>query len=260
MKKYCFKVIVALLFGGLSACTSPQQPRPLLIATAANLQYAMRDLTAAFTAESGIACELILGSSGKLTAQIRAGAPYHVFLAADEQYAEAIFRAGLAAEPPETFAYGQLIWWSVTQAIPEDLTVLATDAVPHIAIAQPRTAPFGVAAVEALQYLKLYEALEPKLVYGESVAQANQFVTTGAATYGLTALSTTRIPAYQETGQWVAVDTQAYQPIEQSVVTLTADELLRPQAVAFQRFLFSAPARAILRAHAYRLPANTPTQ
>lgn len=237
----------------LSGCNSDQQEK-LLIATAANMQFAMEELCEAFAAETGIACHPVISSSGKLTAQITAGAPYSVFVSADMKYPEKLAQEGFTLAPPQIYATGQLIFWSMNL---DSITpsILTSENVKHIAIANPKTAPYGKAAIDYLKTHNLYNAVEHKLVYGESIAQVNQFVTTHSVDIGITALSVVSTPGQKRQGKWQKLATNGYQPIQQGIVLLKSEANTEKKAELFYAFLFSEKAQAILQAHGY-LPST----
>lgn len=236
----------------LTACRSPE-PAKLTIATAANMQFAMEALTRAFTTETGIACNLTVSASGKLTAQIREGAPYDVFVAADMKYPDELFKAGLATRAPEAYARGRLVLWSAKPGLEPSLPGLADSAIRHIALANPRTAPYGLAAEEALKRQGLYEALAYKFVYGESIAQTTQFISTQAAEAGFTAMSVVLSEQMKGKGRWIEVDPALYAPIDQGIVVLRRAETDGAAAEKFYTFMFSAKAKAILKQFGYEI-------
>lgn len=223
----------------------------LTIATAANMQFAMEALSTSFTTETGIECETIIGSSGKLTAQIKQGAPFDVFISADMKYPTVLYNSGMTTDAPKIYAYGNLVLWTTIPDIPfhnfaNCISLLASDTIHHIALANPKTAPYGVAAIEVLKHYKLFEKVESKLVFGESIAQTNQFITTQAAEVGFTAKSVALSPKIKNIGQWVAIESDIYTPIAQGVVILKQAENRLPQSKKFYNFLFSAKAKEIL--------------
>ncbi len=220
------------------------------VAVAANAQFVMEALRKAFKAESGTDLEPIVSSSGKLTAQIRNGAPYEVFLSADTKYPDELHKAGFAAEAPRVYAYGVLVLWSgQKRALPPNLQFLSGTDIAKIAVANPKLAPYGEAAVQALSYYKLYPRIARKLVFGESIAQVNQYVLSGAAPLGFTAKSVVLDSAAAGKGAWVEVDRKAYQPIAQSVVLLKKGQ--SAGARQFYEFLSGAKAKAIFRKYGY---------
>jgi molybdate transport system substrate-binding protein len=222
-----------------------------MIATAANVQFAMAGLVKEFAAESGISCEIILGSSGKLTAQFMAGAPYDIFVSADMKYPEALHAAGRTTGKPEVYAYGLLVLWTLREDIEPAMEMLDDHRVRHVAIANPRTAPYGEAAREALVNYRLYEKITGKLVYGESIAQVNQFILSGTAEAGFTSKSVVLSEEMQNKGKWIEVDRELYSPIAQGAVIIRQDGKDPANAEAFYHFLYSEKAQEILRNSGY---------
>lgn len=227
------------------------ETRGVTIATAANMQYAMKALMEEFRAKTGIPCEVVTGSSGKLTAQITEGAPFDIFVAANRMYPEEVARRGLAAQPPAVYAYGSLVLWTLNHEDLLSLDSLQSESVTHIAMANPKTAPYGQAALEVLTRFDLQQSLEPKFVYGESVAQTNQFVLSGAAELGFTALSVVVSPQMQGKGHWKLIEKNLYSPIEQAVVLLAPGGETSEEAEHFYRFLLSAESGIILEKFGY---------
>lgn len=221
----------------------------IVIATAANVQFAMDELIRAFSEESGTTCETVLGSSGKLTAQISEGAPFDVFVSADMKYPEELYKNGLTTGPPEIYAYGKLVLWTLSDSLPD----LTDRRVKHIAIANPKTAPYGTAAVEALKNAGILERVQDKLVYGESISQTNQFIISKTADVGFTAKSVVLSPEINGQGRWEEIDEKAYTPIAQGAVIIQQREPLKKGAEAFYLFLFSEKAKQILQHYGYRV-------
>lgn len=250
MKLPVLLLLLVICLGSLSCRKSPSKEKNITVATAANMQFAMEALVAQFTARTGISCEVIIGSSGKLTAQIKEGAPYDLFVAANLLYPEEIARSGRAKSPPEIYAYGTLVLWTLTEGLEPSLEVLSGQEVTHIALANPKTAPYGRAAEEVLHYYSLYDSLRPKLVFGESIAQTNQFIASGAAEIGFTSLSVVVSPAMKGKGKWIALDSAGYSPIEQAVVLLNRDEATGG-AQLFYDFLLSEEAGQVLKNFGY---------
>ena len=237
-----------------SACTPPQAPK-LVIATAANMQFAMEELVASFAKKTQIPCETVVGSSGKLTAQIQAGAPFDVFVSADLRYPQRLHEAGLTEGPAEVYAYGQLVLWSLSKDTSPSLDVLSAPTIKHIALANPQTAPYGQAAQSVLQATQLWDSIQPKLVFGESIAQTNQFIISGAAEVGFTALAVVKSDGMRDQGQWEIIPTELYQPIEQGVVVLSQD-VSTEEARTFVDFLLSEEAKVILDKFGYITALN----
>jgi molybdate transport system substrate-binding protein len=211
----------------------------------------MDSLVTGFNKEYETQCEVIPGSSGKLFAQIREGAPYDIFLSADPIYTESLHREGLTADEPGIFAYGALVLWSVNPNINPSLGILETYSIRHIALANPKIAPFGRAAMEVLHHHGLEQKIMSKLVYGESVAQANQFIESGSADIGFTSLAIVMSPEFEKTGKWVLVDPSAYNPLPHGAVLIKNDKLMKTGAREFYQYLFTTEGQAILKNFGY---------
>ncbi len=242
----------------LTACgetAEKEDDKTIILAVSANMQFAMEALTEAFLEETGVQCQSVVSSSGKLTAQIKKGAPFDVFVAANMKYPNEIQNSGLAASPPKVYAYGQLVLWSVKEDMDLSVDMLTQEVVRHIAVANPTIAPYGVAAVEALRNHGLLEQLEEKLVYGESIAQTNQFILTGSAEAGFTAQSVVLSPRLKGKGHWIAIEESYYPPIEQGVVVIQRDKP-REAARKFYDYLSSEKARSILEKYGYGIGKN----
>lgn len=226
----------------------------LRVAVAANAQFVAEKLAEAFKKQSGIEAQLIVSSSGKLTTQIEQGAPFDVFLSADMKYPQELYQKKMTIAAPKIYAYGALVIWTKANVVlNKNLSGLNTAAIKKIAIANPKLAPYGTAAEEAMQKTNTFATLKPKLVYGESIAQVNQYLLAGAVDAAFTAKSVVLDPAQKGIGRWTEVDSKLYHPIAQGVVVLKAS---KGQSLAaanqFYQFLFSAQAKQIFKAYGYR--------
>ena len=197
------------------------------------MQFAMEALVNIFEEETGIACEIIVSSSGKLTAQIKEGAPYHIFVSADMKYPEDLYKAGFSTAKPAVYAHGNLVMWSTSLDSTLSIESLQHKKIKHIAIANPQTAPYGAAALATLKYYKIYTAVKEKLVYGESISQTNQFIISSAAEVGFTAKSVVLSPRVKVKGQWVSVNSKAYTPIKQGIILIKTSDEIKPKALQF---------------------------
>ena len=236
--------------------TTPCVAGSLTIAVAANVQFAFQDLQAAFTRETGIDIQTIIGSSGKITAQVRSGAPFDVFLSADMNYPQTLHKEGLANSAPIVYAYGTLVLWTMSDLdLTPGLKVLTDAKVSKVAIANPKLAPYGRAALQALTHYHITDAVQAKAVFGENVSQVNQYVYSQNVTAGFTAKSVVLSPTMRGKGHWIEVPLDTYQPIAQGVVILKhgADNA-EANCESFIRFLATAPARKILADYGYGLP------
>ncbi len=240
----------------LVAASAPAGAAELRVAVAANVQYAFDDLRAAFKKETGHDAVPAYGSSGKFTAQIMNGAPFDVFMSADMAYPERLYREGHATHAPKPYAYGALVLWTLKEF---DLTdwqaVLAAPSVKRIAVANPKTAPYGRESINVLTHYQLKDKLQSKLVFGESIAQTNQYIHTQAADVGFTSKAAVLAPQASGQGKWIDLPRNAYQPIAQGAVVLRYGQQNNPQlARQFHAFLYSESARRIFGRYGYLLP------
>ena len=232
------------------------QAAPLTVAVAANVKYVFDELKTEFKKSSGIDVNGVFASSGKITAQIKSGAPYDVFMSADMEFPQALYTEGLAVAAPKVYARGVLVLWTLQPLdLTQGLAVLTNPAVKKVAMANPKLAPYGEEAMRALMHFKLRSAVESKLIYGESISQVNQYIDTQAVEVGFTAKSVVLAPQMQGRGKWIEVPRESYQPIEQGIVLLKnsngANALAAKQ---FMEFMASAQARKILQNFGYLLP------
>ena len=223
----------------------------LTLAVAANMQFVMQTLVETFSTHTGIECVLVTGSSGKLMAQIKSGAPYDIFLSADMKYPKELYHLGFTTTTPKVYAYGQLVLWSMIEGLHPSLDILLTEEVKHIAIANEKIAPYGRAATEVMKNSHTYQALKDKLIYGESIAQTNQFIVSQAAEIGFTAMSVVMSEKMREKGTWVTIEGELYNKIEQGVVVIANERALNKQALQFYDFIFSQEAQRILHQFGY---------
>jgi molybdate transport system substrate-binding protein len=230
-----------------------QQPGLSLVAVAASVQRAVEEMAPPWTRATGHRLNFVYGSSGNFLRQIQQGLPVELFLSADERFAWAVADAGAAVDRGVIYAGGRLALLLApgsSIALDPEMRGLkaAWNSVRKFAIASPELAPYGQAAREALQSVGLWEAAQAKLVVGENVAQATQFVATGAAQAGMTALSLLAGGA-QGAGRFIALPESMHAPLRQRMVLL---KRAGPAATAFYAYLQSEPAKAILRRHGFQ--------
>lgn len=230
----------------------PAHAAEATVAVAANFAGAFGRMAKDFSVATGHTLRVSSGASGNLTSQIVAGAPFDVLLAADQESVRRLLAGGHAVAGSRfTYATGRLVLWSARPGfVDAEGKVLARGGFTHLALANPRLAPYGAAAIEVLGALGLLEALTPRLVTAESVAQAWQFVATGNAELGFVALSQVASPGTPVKGSYWLVPTERYRAIRQDAVLLRrgADN---PAARALLAYLKSAPARALVAAWGY---------
>ncbi|MFK8005519.1 MAG: molybdate ABC transporter substrate-binding protein [Saprospiraceae bacterium] len=223
----------------------------LRIATSANMQFAINELVKKFSEETGIDCEIIISSSGKLTAQINEGAPFDVFVSANMKYPNDLYRKGLTLGVPKIYAHGKLVLWTMKKDLIPSIQLLENKEIKHIALANPKTAPYGNASIHILNHYKIFQKLTPKLVYGESIAQVNQFVNSQVADLGFTSKSVVLSPKMIHKGKWEEIDESIYPPISQGIVCLKNDPKKEKLALDFSDFLFSKKGKEILNTFGY---------
>lgn len=213
--------------------------QPLRVAAASDLQAALPGIAARFEQATGKHVALTFGSSGNFFTQLQNGAPFDVFLSADIDYPRQLERDGQAEKGSlSRYATGRIVLWIRNEStidLKRGLAALADPGVRRVAIANPDHAPYGRAAVAALQHARVYDRVQPKLVRGENMSQAAQFVQSGNADAGVVALSLALAPALKTSGRYVEIPTAFYPPIEQAaaVVAASKQKAIARQFVAF---------------------------
>lgn len=247
--------LLALLFFLGASNTHAQSLR---IAAASDLQFALADLAVQYEKQSGEKLAITYGSSGNFFAQIQNGAPFDLFFSADIAYPQKLIDAGFAdSDSRYTYAFGRIVLWLPPESPlnPAQLqwNTLLDARIQKIAIANPDHAPYGRAAVAALQKAGFYEQLKSKLVYGENISQAAQFVQSGGAQAGILAMSLIFAPAMKSGKTW-EIPRELHPLLEQAVVLLKSSPN-KPAARAFLAFLQAESARATLARYGFTLPA-----
>jgi molybdate transport system substrate-binding protein len=224
------------------------------VAVAANFAGPIAKIGEAFTAATGHTLKLSTGATGKFYTQIVSGAPFEVLIAADDETPKKLISEGHAVAGSNfTYALGRLVLWSAQPGFVDDQgAVLGSDKVRHLAIANPKVAPYGAAGLEVIKARGLTEALAPRLVTGESISQAYQFVATGNAEAGFVALSQVVVPGRPVTGSYWVVPSNLYGEIRQDAVLLKAGRD-NPAAKALLDHLKSEPAKKLIREFGYGL-------
>ena len=229
----------------------------LKIAAASDLNFAFKDLVAEYEKKTGDQVKLTLGSSGNFYSQIENGAPFDLYFSADIRYPQKLIEGGHGvADSLYKYAVGRIVLWVPTgSAVPIDkgFESLASPSVRKIAIANPKHAPYGRAAVAALEHFKLYDATKDKLVMGENISQAAQFVESGASDAGIIALSLAMAPTMKAAGKYWEVPADAHPPIEQGAVVLKRSTN-QEKARQFLKFLQGNEGQEIMRRYGFLLP------
>ena len=230
-----------------------------MVAAASDLQFVMPKLAQQFEEKSGVKVQITLGSSGNFFAQIKNGAPYDLFFSADVNYPRQLQAAGLL-EPGTFYEYarGAIVLWTRKETgidVKRGLPVLLEGEVHKIAIANPNHAPYGRAALDALQKKGLYKKIAGKLVLGENVSQAAQFIATGSAQVGIIPLSLALAPALAKQGAYAEISPADYPPIEQGCAVLRSSKH-KSAALQFLQFMKSREALALLSQAGFSGPSK----
>ncbi len=255
VRRYAVAAVTALLLAVSPALVRADMP---VVAAASDLQFALEEIAAAFQAETGMQVRLSLGSTGNFARQIRQGAPFQIFMAADEQFILDLARDGFTRGAGDLYGVGRIVV-QVPPGSPlqpdgtlESLRqALAAGQITRFAIANPDHAPYGMRAREALQQAGLWEQIQPFLVLGENVSQAAQFALSGNAEGGIVALSLALAPQVAARGAHDPIPEGLHEPLRQRMALLAG---AGPVAEAFYAYMMAPPARAILRRYGFALP------
>jgi molybdate transport system substrate-binding protein len=228
----------------------------IVVATAANMKFAMEELRTDFSSAKGIEVKAVYGSSGKLVTQIKNGAPFDIFVSADVGYADSAVKWGYAVTKPKIYAYGKLALWTMKKYdLAKGLSVLTGSGIGKIAIGDPKVTVYGPASIEAMKNAGVYDKVKDHFVFGDNIAQVAEYIITQSADFGFTALSIAMSEPMHGKGTWVAVDSALYPPIGQASIILRYGDDNNPEnARAFYAYLYSERARDILKRYGYSLP------
>lgn len=230
----------------------------ITVAAAADLKYAMDEIVTSFNkSHSGHQIEVIYGSSGKFFTQVQQGAPYDLYFSADINYPHELANKGFAASEVIPYAFGRIVLWSNSmEADKMTLANLTNQKIAKIAIANPKHAPYGKRAEEALKSIKLWDVVQPKLVFGENIAHTAQFVQTGNAQAGIIALSLALNPALSKQGGYYLIPENLHEPLEQGyIITKRAEN--NALAKIFSRYMTSKETRRIMTKYGFVLPGES---
>lgn len=254
LRRACLALFVLRLFGLPDGVTQ----RPPTIAAAANLNFALTEIANQFERERGTRVEVVFGASGTLTRQIRDGAPFEMFLAADEEFPNQLNAAGLTRDGGAVYAIGRLVLFApngsrlkVDERLDGLSRLLNAGGVTRFAIANPEVAPYGRAAEATLRKHGLWDPIRSRLVLGDSIAQAAQFATTGNAVGGLIAYSLVKEPALADKGTYALIPQTDHPPLRQRMVLL---KQATPVVAQFYHYMQGPAARAILVKSGYEAP------
>jgi molybdate transport system substrate-binding protein len=229
----------------------------LTVAAAADLNFAFKELVPAFEQQTGERVRLTLGSSGNFYAQIKNGAPFDLYFSADIEYPKKLIEADLALPGSmHQYATGRIVVWTPKGSnldLTKGMDVLRGPTIKKIAIANPKHAPYGRAAIAAMEHFKVYQDVKDRLVLGENISQAAQFIESGACEIGVIALSLALAPAMKEKGTYWEVPAEVHPPLEQGAVILKSSKQLK-SAKQFMAFMKSPPSQEIMKRYGFILP------
>lgn len=251
--------LAAALLSASATTPSHAQAVPT-VAAASDLKFAIEEVAAAFGKETGHKLRLVFGSSGNFKTQILQGAPFHLFMSADEGFVHELADAGRTEDRGRAYALGR-IGIIVPPGSPlkadgqlQDLAAALRDGrLQKFAIANPDHAPYGARAREALQHAGLWEAIRPRLVYGENISQAAQFATSGSTQGGIIALSLALAPVVARTGTFQLIPATWHQPLRQRMVLVKGAPA---PARAFYAYISTPAAQAVMRRHGFEMPRD----
>ena len=241
---------------GLSMAPSAQAGE-LTVAAASDLSFAFKELVPIFEQQTGEHVKLTVGSSGNFYAQIQNGAPFDLYFSADIGYPKKLEEAGLVvAGSLYAYAVGRIVLWTGNEShldLSKGLEILREPTIKKIAIANPKHAPYGRAAVAAMEYFKVYDQVKDKLILGENISQTAQFIESGACDIGIVALSLAIAPAMKTAGQYWEIPATAHSPLEQGAVILKQSK--NPEAARqFLEFIKGPHGQEIMKRYGFTLP------
>jgi molybdate transport system substrate-binding protein len=258
IQNLCFVLCVGLLAAiGGAAFTVQASAEEIAIAAASDLNFAIKDLIIEYEKVTGNHVKLSLGSSGNFYAQIQNGAPYDLYFSADIGYPKKLEEAGLTV-PGSLYRYavGRIVLWtnhSSRRDVAKGLEILRDPAIKKIAIANPKHAPYGRAAVAAMQHFKVYEEAKDRLVLGENISQAAQFIESGACDVGVIALSLALAPTMKAAGTYWEIPSEAHPPLEQGAAILKSSRQQKT-AQQFVEFMQGQSGQEIMSRYGFTLP------
>jgi molybdate transport system substrate-binding protein len=224
------------------------------VAAASNLRYILEEIKIKYLKMNpNSAIEISLGASGALTQQIIHGAPFDFFMAADASFPQKLQDEGCTVGVIKTYGFGKLVLWSNTLDVSKGMSILTEKRVTRIALAKPEIAPYGEVAVQCLKFYKLYDLLQPKIIYADNLSQAAQFAETGNAEAAFIAYALVMGPELKNKGTYFVPDPKSYKPVEQSCVLLKNSKG-NPEALKFMNFVLSDACKPLFEKYGFRVP------
>jgi molybdate transport system substrate-binding protein len=256
-RRHILAATASLLLAAAPAVARTDAP---VVAAASDLQFAVEEIAAAFEAETGMQVRLSMGSTGNFARQIREGAPFEIFMAADEQFVADLHAEGLTRDEGDLYAIGRVVIMAPhgSRLLPDEnlsnlARMLAAGEITRFAIANPEHAPYGMRAREALVTMGIWDDLQPFLVLGENVSQAAQFALSGNAEGGIIAYSLALAPEVAPQGTYALIPQDWHQPLRQRMVLLNT---AGPVAEAFYDYMTEPAARAIMERFGFAVPGE----
>ena len=247
MKRFLLSLVFCFL------AVTPALAEQALVAVAANFIGPFREVAMEFEKTTGHTVQIASGSSGNFYSQIKNGAPFDVFFSADSERPKLLEEEGLGVKGNRfTYAIGRLVLWSPDPSLVKGEDTLRSASFKRLAIANPKSAPYGVAAMQAMQKLGVWESIQPRIVMGESLGQTMGFIESGNAELGFLALSQVLDPKIKGNGSRWDVPNDLHEPIQQDVVLLTKGKD-NPAAKALMEFMGRPQATAIIERYGYEL-------
>jgi molybdate transport system substrate-binding protein len=257
MKKFLFVWIMSA-FTGLMPLAHAEEAAVVRVAAASDLKFALEELSARYEKQTGQNITLVFGSSGQFTTQILQGAPFQIFMSADENFVYKIADAGKTADRGKVYAIGRIGVFTpngsplkADGSLKDLVASLQDGRLQKLAIANPEHAPYGERAKQVLQNVGLWSALQSKLILGENISQAAQFTLSGSAQAGIIAQSLAVAPAFADKGRFDLIDAKNHQPLVQRMVLIKP---VSPGAQLFYDYLGSAAAQAVLSRYGFAIP------
>ncbi|MCF6331250.1 MAG: molybdate ABC transporter substrate-binding protein [Sulfurimonas sp.] len=242
------------LFLSFMLLTSALYSNTINIAVAANVSYAMDSLIAEFNKiNPNTKVNVTLGSSGKLTAKIIHGAPYDIFMSANMKFPYAVYEKGLSVIEPKIYAYGSLAILSFKKRdLSKGIMLLKDENIKRIAIANPKTAPYGNASFEALKNAKILNKIKSKFIYGESISSTVSYtiIATDIGIVAKSSLYSSKMTRFKKNENWIEIDSKLYTPIKQGIVIIKNTREVKE----FYDFILSKSAKKIFKSYGYQVP------
>lgn len=257
MRRYLFYFLVGVAIALTSFGGTHAMAEELAIAAASDLNFAIKELVGLYEKQTGQHIKLSLGSSGNFFAQLQNGAPFDLYFSADIGYPKKLKEAGLTV-PGSLYRYavGRIVFWVPSDSridITKGPDALRNPSIKKIAIANPKHAPYGRAAVSAMNHFKVYDLVKDKLVLAENISQAAQFVESGASDFGIIALSLALAPTMKAAGHYWEVPSDAHPPLEQGAIILKSSKN-QEAAARFLDVMKGAEGQEIMRRYGFTLP------